>query len=144
MKNPKITVLIGGAFDLFHEGHLITLEKAKKLGDRLVVFVNSDEGVRYWKGNGRPVIPQKARARILGALGVVDEVLLGNFAGSKTEDLEIIQKVKPDKWVLCRDPFPNEIKEAKELGIKIVRFPYFKTPSGLNTTKIIKKAKRIN
>ena len=139
MKNPKITVLIGGAWDLFHDGHLITLEKAKKLGDRLVVFVISDARLRCKKGYSRPVLPQEARAKILKSLRMVDEVVLGNSDGSRAEDLEIIRQVKPNKWVLQRNPTPEEKTAAKDLGVEIIRFPYLRTPSGLNTTKIIEK-----
>lgn len=144
VKNSKTIVFIGGAFDLFHDGHLITLEKAKKLGDKLVVFVNSDKGIRIRKGNDRPVIPQKTRAQVLKSLEIVDEVLLGKYARHESEDLPLLRKVRPDKWVLSRDPFPDEIKETKRLGIKIVRFPYFRAPSRLNTTKIIEKIRKQN
>ncbi|HDY68403.1 hypothetical protein LCGC14_2362510 [marine sediment metagenome] len=135
------TIFIGGAWDLFHDGHLLTLEKAKKLRDRLVVLVNSDARIRFRKGNNRPIIPQKSRARILEALRIVDEVVLGTSKGPVPEDLDTIRLVKPDKWVLHRDPTPEE-EAVKDLGIEIVRFPYIKSPSGLNTTKIIDKIRK--
>ncbi|PYX87465.1 MAG: hypothetical protein DMG68_11700, partial [Acidobacteria bacterium] len=71
----KIT-LANGAFDLLHVGHVRYLRAAKKLGDRLVVAINSDESVRKLKGEGRPLMPEAERAEILAALADVDAIVI--------------------------------------------------------------------
>jgi D-beta-D-heptose 7-phosphate kinase/D-beta-D-heptose 1-phosphate adenosyltransferase len=67
-KEGKKIVLTNGCFDILHIGHVRYLEEAKKLGDMLIVGVNSDESVRILKGKGRPIMPEKERAEILSAL----------------------------------------------------------------------------
>ena len=67
-----------GCFDLLHIGHLELLENARKLGDILIVGLNSDDSVRRLKGPQRPINTQLDRARILAALEVVDYVVIFN------------------------------------------------------------------
>ena len=72
----KRIVFTNGCFDLLHIGHVRYLEKAKTLGDVLVVGVNSDSSVRKLKGRRRPILPEQERAEILSGLGCVDYVAL--------------------------------------------------------------------
>ena len=65
-----------GVFDLLHVGHVRYLEGAKALADRLVVAVNSDASVRALKGDGRPILPEAARAELVAALRAVDYVII--------------------------------------------------------------------
>lgn len=69
-------VLTNGCFDLLHPGHVAFLEEASRLGDVLVVAINSDASVRAVKGEGRPIIPEADRARMLAALACVDYVTI--------------------------------------------------------------------
>ena len=69
-------VFTNGCFDLFHAGHLASLEESKALGDVLVVAVNSDASVRRLKGAARPIVPERERARVLAGLACVDYVVL--------------------------------------------------------------------
>ena len=69
-------VLANGCFDLLHVGHVRYLEGARRLGDALLVAVNSDSSVRRLKGPGRPLMSESERAEIVGALGCVDYVLV--------------------------------------------------------------------
>jgi D-glycero-beta-D-manno-heptose 1-phosphate adenylyltransferase len=69
-------VIVTGAFDLLHIGHLRFLQAARQLGDRLVAGVESDARVRAWKGPTRPIQTQEDRAELLAALRVVDEVFM--------------------------------------------------------------------
>jgi D-beta-D-heptose 7-phosphate kinase/D-beta-D-heptose 1-phosphate adenosyltransferase len=69
-------VFTNGCFDLLHEGHLEVLERARALGDHLVVGLNSDASVRALKGPDRPVLPASERARLLTALDTVDLVVV--------------------------------------------------------------------
>ena len=75
-RNGRRVVFTNGCFDLLHPGHIETLEKARNLGDALVVGVNSDRSVRKMKGAGRPILPERERAEILAALECVDGVVI--------------------------------------------------------------------
>lgn len=70
------TVVVTGVFDLLHIGHLRFLEAARRLGDRLIVGVESDERVRRWKGPNRPIQTADDRMALVMALRVVDETFL--------------------------------------------------------------------
>jgi rfaE bifunctional protein nucleotidyltransferase chain/domain len=72
----RTLVLANGCFDLLHVGHVRYLEDARRLGDCLIVGLNSDGAVRRLKGPGRPLIPADERAELVGALRVVDAVVL--------------------------------------------------------------------
>jgi rfaE bifunctional protein nucleotidyltransferase chain/domain len=72
----ETTVLVNGAFDMLHVGHLRYLAEASELGDHLIVAVNSDASVRAAKGDGRPVIPEAERVEILSHLWMVDRICL--------------------------------------------------------------------
>lgn len=95
-KGKKTTVLVGGCFDILHPGHIIFLEKAKKLGDFLIVLLESDEKVRRLKGANRPVHNQETRAKVLLALRVVDDVIMLPFLKNDYEYDELIVKIAPD------------------------------------------------
>ncbi|HEY9073285.1 MAG TPA: PfkB family carbohydrate kinase, partial [Desulfobaccales bacterium] len=88
----KKVVFTNGCFDLLHGGHIKFLEDSRRLGDALVVALDTDESVRRVKGGGRPVIGEAQRLRILSALKAVDYVTLFEGAGLP----EILQALKPD------------------------------------------------
>src|SRR5258705_13865076 len=77
-RNGRRVVFTNGCFDLLHPGHIETLEKARSLGDALVVGVNSDRSVRVVKGAGRPILPERERAGILAALEAGDGGVIFN------------------------------------------------------------------
>src|ERR1700675_2370837 len=85
-------VLANGCFDLLHVGHVRYLSAARGLGDALVVGLNSDASVRRLKGPGRPVMPADERAELIGALAVVDLVVV--FDDDSAEAL--IARLRPD------------------------------------------------
>ena len=89
-------VLVGGCFDVLHPGHIILLEKAKKLGQELIVLLESDRKVRQLKGVNRPVHNQKARAKILKALRCVDRVISLPFLPNDNKYVDLVKKIKPD------------------------------------------------
>jgi len=88
-------ILCNGCFDAFHIGHLLYLEAAKKLGDRLVVSVTRNRSVN--KGPDRPTYDEKDRLKLIKGLRCVDEALLVD------DPLEAFQKVKPDIFVKGQD-----------------------------------------
>ncbi|HKT13738.1 MAG TPA: D-glycero-beta-D-manno-heptose 1-phosphate adenylyltransferase [Terriglobia bacterium] len=75
-KEGRNIVFANGCFDLFHVGHVRYLEGARQQGDVLVVGVNSDRSVRQLKGEGRPLLPEDARAELLAAMECVDYVVI--------------------------------------------------------------------
>ncbi len=130
-KGAKV-VYIGGVWDLFHEGHLAILERAKALGTKLIVGVLTDEAAMIYKP--RPIIPFEARKRIVEALSCVDKIVAQN-AKDPTADLDKAG-IKPhylvhgDDWESC----PGE-PYVRANGGKVVFLPY--TP-GVSSTEIRK------
>lgn len=98
-KRGKKIVTCSGAFDLLHSSHIDFLEKAKKLGDILVVFLNSDSSVRKSKGSKRPIYNQNIRVRMLSALAAVDFVLIF----SEPNCLPLLRRLKPDIFAQGQD-----------------------------------------
>jgi rfaE bifunctional protein nucleotidyltransferase chain/domain len=72
----KKVVLANGCFDILHVGHVRYLEAARKMGDALVVAINSDRSVREIKGPGRPILNDDERVKLVSALRCVDHVLV--------------------------------------------------------------------
>jgi D-beta-D-heptose 7-phosphate kinase/D-beta-D-heptose 1-phosphate adenosyltransferase len=92
-------VFTNGCFDLLHPGHLSLLNFAKSLGDILVLAINSDAAVRRLKGPGRPVVSERDRAAMLGALACVDAVTIFE----EDTPLECIRSVRPEVLVKGQD-----------------------------------------
>ncbi len=88
-------VFTNGCFDILHPGHVDYLERARSMGDGLVVGLNSDASVRRLKGPQRPVNDQQSRARVLAALQCVDFVVIFD----EDTPLELIREVRPDVLV---------------------------------------------
>ncbi len=85
-------VFTNGCFDLLHIGHVRSLEQARRLGDHLVVALNSDSSVRALKGSARPVVPLRQRMEVVAALACVDWVILFRDA----TPLSTIRALRPD------------------------------------------------
>ena len=127
-------VFTNGCFDLLHAGHVMYLEQAKNLGDRLVVGVNSDESVRRLKGATRPINPLEARMAVLAALKSVDWVV--PFSEETPERL--IEALSPDVLVKGGD-YPSVdalagARHVKDTGGE-VRLLSFK--DGCSTTAMV-------
>jgi len=88
-------VFTNGCFDIIHAGHVAYLEQARKLGERLVVAVNSDDSVRRLKGRGRPINPAERRMAVLAGLEAVDWVV----CFSQDTPRELLQVLRPDVLV---------------------------------------------
>jgi rfaE bifunctional protein nucleotidyltransferase chain/domain len=95
----KKVVFTNGVFDLIHSGHVDYLSKAKKLGDILIVGLNSDESVKRIKGDKRPILKQEERAFILSNLKPVDFVV---FFDEDTPE-KLISEIIPDILVKGAD-----------------------------------------
>lgn len=134
-------VFTNGCFDILHAGHVLLLEKARALGDRLVVGLNSDAGVRSLaKGPGRPINHEGDRATVLAALGSVDAVVLFD----EPTPLELIRLVRPEVLVKGADwegkgVVGREVVEGA--GGRVVLVPL---EEGRSTTAIVEKLTRGN
>ncbi len=137
-ENGKRIVFTNGCFDLLHIGHVRYLEKAKALGDVLVVGVNSDSSVRKLKGPNRPILPEKERAGILSGLGCADYVTIF----SEIDPLKVITSLRPDVLVKGGDWAKEQIvgKEVVErLGGEVVILPFVKGASSSTLIQTILK-----
>ena len=129
------TVFTNGCFDLLHVGHTRYLQKARELGDRLVLGLNSDASVRGLKGPSRPILPQDERAELLAALACVDYVLIFD---EPTAD-EAIKAVRPTLYVKGGDYDPERIPETplvRSLGGEVRVLPFVE---GRSTTSLVSR-----
>jgi len=131
----KTVVFTNGVFDLLHPGHVRYLQDARRLGDALVVAVNSDRSVRAIKGPARPLNPEYERAEVLAALACVDAVIIFD----EDTPLEIIRHLQPDVLVKGADWHATaivgrDIVEGR--GGRVIRIPL---AEGYSTSAIIKK-----
>jgi D-beta-D-heptose 7-phosphate kinase/D-beta-D-heptose 1-phosphate adenosyltransferase len=129
-------VATGGCFDLLHAGHVRTLEAARRLGDCLVVCLNSDASVRRLKGADRPLVPQEDRAAVLSALACVDAVVV---FGEDTPE-RVLSGLRPHVWAKGGDYDGAELPEDRVLrgwGGRSVLLPYVE---GRSTTRLIEEA----
>ena len=104
-------VFTNGCFDLLHLGHIALMEQARRMGDRLIVAVNSDASVRRLKGPNRPLVREQERARILAALAAVDAVVV---FGENTP-LRLIEAIRPDVLVKGGDYCERDVVGASEI-----------------------------
>jgi rfaE bifunctional protein nucleotidyltransferase chain/domain/rfaE bifunctional protein kinase chain/domain len=126
-------VATGGCFDLLHAGHVATLRAARRLGDCLVVCLNSDASVRRLKGPARPLVPAADRARVLEALECVDAVVVFD----EDTPVEAIRRLRPQVWAKGGDYAGAEIPETPvlaEWGGQVVALPYLE---GRSTTALV-------
>jgi D-beta-D-heptose 7-phosphate kinase/D-beta-D-heptose 1-phosphate adenosyltransferase len=131
-------VFTNGCFDILHRGHTTYLNRAKSLGDVLVVGVNDDAGVRRLKGSGRPVNPLEDRIEVLAALSCVDHVV----AFEEPEPSRLIRQVRPHVFVKGGDYTRDRLPEAavvEELGGRVEILPYERDRS---TTGVIERIRR--
>lgn len=129
-KEGKKIVFTNGCFDILHAGHVRYLKQARKLGDVLVIGLNSDASVSGIKP-GRPVNAEKNRAEVLSALASVDYVVIFR---EKTP-YNLIKAVRPDLLVKGGDWKPKDII-GSDIAKETLSLPFVK---GLSTTRIIEK-----
>jgi D-beta-D-heptose 7-phosphate kinase/D-beta-D-heptose 1-phosphate adenosyltransferase len=131
-KAGKKVVFTNGCFDLLHTGHASLFEKAKTLGDVLIVAINSDKSLKGLKGPKRPLVSQKDRAKLLLALKPVDYVVVFD---EQTPD-ELLSQLKPDVLVKGGDYKLSEIAGRQHVK-KVYRYPVVKGKSTTNLINLI-------
>ena len=137
LDNGGVVVATSGCFDLLHSGHVHLLERARRLGDRLVVLLNSDASVRRLKGAGRPLQVEADRAAVLRSMSCVDEVLVFD------EDTPVaaLDRLRPAVFVKGGDYAASDIPEAAAVSAwngTVVTLPFL---SGRSTTRLLQLAR---
>ncbi|TNH04891.1 bifunctional D-glycero-beta-D-manno-heptose-7-phosphate kinase/D-glycero-beta-D-manno-heptose 1-phosphate adenylyltransferase HldE [Testudinibacter sp. TR-2022] len=132
-------VMTNGCFDILHPGHVSYLENARKLGDRLIVAVNSDESVKRLKGESRPINSLAARMAVLAGLSSVDWVV--EFKEDTPQRL--IGEILPDLLVKGGDYKPEEIAGSQEVwanggDVRVLNFE-----NGYSTSSVVKKIQQL-
>ena len=131
----KSVVFTNGCFDIVHRGHLHLLSEAKKLGDLLIVAINSDISVKKIKGPNRPILGEGERAELISALEMVDYVTL--FDGA--DPYRLINELRPNVLVKGGDWGKERIvgrDVVEKEGGKVVVIPYLE---GYSTTQIMER-----
>jgi rfaE bifunctional protein nucleotidyltransferase chain/domain len=130
-------VFTNGCFDILHPGHVNLLEKAKALGDILVLGLNTDASIKGLKGNSRPIQDQNARALVLAGLESVDFIIPFNTP----TPLDLIKNIRPDILVKGGDYNIKEIVGfdfVKSYGGEVTTIPFLE---GHSSSHIINKIK---
>ena len=134
----KRIVFTNGCFDILHIGHVRYLEKAKILGDILVVGINSDSSVRKLKGPKRPLLPARERAEILSGLGCVDYVTIFD----ELDPLKLITSLLPNVLAKGGDWTKEQIvggEVVEKSRGEVVIIPFVKGASTSNLIETILK-----
>jgi D-glycero-beta-D-manno-heptose 1-phosphate adenylyltransferase len=133
-------VFTNGCFDLLHPGHTRYLIEARKLGDILIIAINSDQSVRDLKGKERPIFPQKERAEILAALEATDYVTIFDDPTPRT----VLARMLPHVLVKGAGLALDEIvgwEIVKAAGGRVLSIP---AAAGFSTTSIVRAVQRIH
>jgi len=133
--SEKKVVFTNGCFDIIHQGHIEYLINAAKLGDILIVGLNSDSSVKKLKGEDRPIQDQESRAKVLASMYFVTYVVIFN----EETPYDLIKSVQPDFLVKGGDYKVENIVGydiVKKKGGKVITIPLVK---GYSTTRIINK-----
>lgn len=134
-----ILVFTNGCFDLIHRGHIEYLNEAKKLGDKLIVGLNTDHSVKRLKGEKRPIFTLMDRAFLLDNLKAVDFVIPFN----DDTPINLIETIRPNILVKGGDYKPEDIVGYEQViasGGKVITIPFVQ---GYSTTSIIEKIKNL-
>lgn len=137
-REGKKIVFTNGCFDILHVGHTRYLREAKKLGDILVLALNSDSSVRSIKGEKRPLVPETERADVVASLESVDFVTVF----SESTPLELIEYLQPDVLVKGGDWAKENVvglKSVQSWGGRVAIIPEIK---GSSTTNIVEKIRK--
>src|SRR3954454_18495181 len=133
----KTVVFTNGCYDILHPGHIRLLERARSLGDILILALNTDSSVQRLKGASRPLIPQDDRAELACALQAVDAVTLFD----EDTPRELIAEVLPDILIKGADwsHFIAGSEEVKAAGGEVCTLPL---EPGFSTTDIAEKVQQ--
>jgi D-glycero-beta-D-manno-heptose 1-phosphate adenylyltransferase len=138
----RVVVWTNGCFDLLHVGHLRSLQAARRLGDVLVVGVNSDASVRRLKEVGRPILPEAERFELLSGLECVDHVIVFD----ESTPTESLAKLKPDIHCKGADYAPPHGKPVPEAAVVEAyggRVEFLPLSPGTSTSEIVRRIREL-
>jgi len=138
-REGKKVVFTNGCFDILHAGHTRYLREARKLGDALILALNSDISVRSIKGPMRPIVPEAERAEVVASLDSVDYVTVFD----ELTPLELIEYLRPDVIVKGGDWAEKDIVGAEAVGKWGGRVAVMPEIEGASTTNIIDKVLQV-
>ncbi|MCP4522027.1 MAG: D-glycero-beta-D-manno-heptose 1-phosphate adenylyltransferase [Cytophagales bacterium] len=130
-------VFTNGCFDILHLGHVDYLEKARNLGTKMILGLNTDASIQRLKGEERPIVPEHARARVMASLEFIDLVVLF----SEDTPLNLIQNMQPSVLVKGSDYSVSQIVGAKEVLESGGSVETIDLVEGFSTTNIIDRIK---
>lgn len=146
----NVLVYVSGTFDLLHANHIIFFEKAKQLGNCLIVGVGPDTDVKKNKKGTLPILNQDIRLKMVDSLRMVDYCFLGKKMLKKgnpqTRVIEIFKQLRPNIYYLNNDASDIDFRKkvCQEYGVKMIISKPSKKYEGLTTSKIIAKIKNID
>jgi D-glycero-beta-D-manno-heptose 1-phosphate adenylyltransferase len=134
----KKIVLANGIFDLLHAGHVRYLQAARAEGDVLVVGVNSDSSAKQLKGEGRPILTERARAALVAALEAVDYVVIFDELDVKP----LLREVRPDVHAKGTDYTTETVPESELAEILGIRVAIVGDPKQHSTREMLERLRR--
>ena len=137
--NKKV-IFTNGCFDLLHVGHLRTFNEAKKLGDLLIVGINSDHSVKTLKGETRPLISERDRAELISALKPVDYVIIFD----EVDVSNLLETVQPEGYVKGGDYTLENLPEKETLIRFNIEVKFIPLVAGISTTELINRIRKAN
>jgi len=138
-REGKKVIFTNGCFDILHAGHTRYLREAKKLGDVLILALNSDNSVRSIKGEKRPIVPEAERAEVVASLASVDYVTVFD----ELTPLALIEFLQPDVIVKGGDWAEKDIVGAAAVGKWGGRVAIMPEIEGASTTNVIEKVLQV-
>ena len=133
--SKQTLVTTNGVFDLLHEGHLSSLRQARRLGDQLIVLVNSDDSVRRLKGDGRPVNDESLRVRDLQRSGFVDHVVLM----PQDSPVDLLEQLRPDIHCKGADYATRPMPERRVVESWNGRIELLELEANLSTSGLVER-----
>lgn len=132
-------VLTIGSWDLLHIGHVRYLLRAKEHGDLLIVGVDTDRAIKFYKGPLRPIVPQQERSEMLSYQTCVDFItLLDDVDEQGRWQYELLRKIKPDVFVAVEDSYPeSQITEIRKHSGEVVILP--RQAENTSTTRMVQE-----
>src|SRR5580704_17354770 len=139
-QSGKKIVFTNGVFDLLHVGHVRYLQAARAEGDLLVVGVNSDRSTRKLKGEGRPILSERARAALVAAVAAVDFVVMFDEIDAKS----LLREIQPDVHAKGTVYSPESVPEGELAALLGIRVAIVGDPKRHSTRDLLARFRRPN
>jgi len=139
-QSAKKIVFANGVFDLLHVGHVRYLQAARAEGDLLVVGINSDASTRKLKGEGRPILTERARAALVAALNSVNYVVIFDEPDVK----HLLREFQPDVHAKGTDYTPDTVPERDMAALLGIRVAIVGDPKDHSTRDLLARLRQPN